>query len=108
MPALRSTKGGTLSGTLPSGVGHTAETDARGIDAEYLRNEASKSLFLGQMFLVLAAHASFAVFMLAATWHAYGAAVALSVPSAFFWRNAISECWRASRLFIASNLNQNA
>lgn len=107
MPELRSKTAGMLSGPSPSGLGHTADDDARGIKAEYLRSEACKSLFIGQTFMVLAANATFFVIWLA-LGQSYLAAISLAVPSSVFWRNAWNESRRSARLYIASNLQQHA
>lgn len=106
MPLLPSRPDGTLSGTSLFASGPSPDEDTRGLSAEYLANEANKSLFIGMTFLVLGVHATMAALWLAVN-HCYGAASALSVPAAIFWRNAWHECRRSARLFIAANLNFN-
>lgn len=74
----------------------------RKLSVSYLQSEASKSLFLMACFLVLAVNASSAVVWLA--WNgSYLAAIALSVPAAIFWKNAIREAKRAGMLFTAAS-----
>jgi len=81
--------------------------DSRGIKAEYLRNEAGKSFFLGMVFLLIAATTSFLVACLALK-SSYLPAFALSVIAAIFWRNAITESCRSASLHIAANLEANS
>lgn len=86
--------------------GPTPENDARGLDPEYLRNEASKSLFLHAIYLMLGANCTMLTFWLAFQ-AAYGSAVLLAVLASILWRNAISEAQRSTRLYIAANIGGN-
>jgi len=80
--------------------------DSRGLSAEYLRNEAGKSFFIGMAFLLLAANSSAGVVLLALD-SSYLPAIVLAVVASMFWRNAISESRRSVKLHIAANLESN-
>lgn len=84
--------------------GPSADDDCRGVKAEYLRDEASKSLFLHAIYLVIAVNASAIVVWLAFR-SAWVPAIALSIPATIFWKNAIFEARRSARLYIAANLD---
>ena len=106
MPLLPTRPDGMLSGIKLIPSGPSPDDDTRGLSAEYLTNEANKSLFIGMGFIMLGTNATTAALWLAVN-HSYGAAIALSVPAAIFWNNAWRECRRSARLFIAANLNFN-
>lgn len=96
--ASRSSGTGTRSGLLSGARGPTADEDFRGLSAEYVADEASKSLFAMALFLVLAVHCTMGVAGLA-MYQLYLMAALLSVPASIFWRNAAREGARAARLY---------